>query len=246
MLLPLDELESVRKLLRMAQVHPARDHCASPLGSPAQEDVSRACLAKTVERLMRRGWLRLRPALLRLWIVFRTEPAILHKGPVVRIAGKHDFKASGAQAAVPRTKRKSSASHSGRRGAYRPVCPADLIEVCLHLERDAAISGRCNPRGQIGGIITGDERQRKPQSWNHVAERFDLKRDIRFETRVTAAIFDEAAKRWTTHTDRGDKVRAQFCVIAHSVSCYSALNRPWYCLSLTCSIQSTTLPSSFS
>src|SRR5450755_2800406 len=27
---------------------------------------------------------------------------------------------------------------------------------------------------------------------NHVADRFDLKRDIQFETRVTAALFDEA------------------------------------------------------
>ena len=31
---------------------------------------------------------------------------------------------------------------------------------------------------------------------NHVAERFDLVRDIRFDTRVTAATFDEAANQW--------------------------------------------------
>jgi hypothetical protein len=31
---------------------------------------------------------------------------------------------------------------------------------------------------------------------NHVAERFDLKRDTQFETRVTAAAFDEAVNRW--------------------------------------------------
>ena len=30
---------------------------------------------------------------------------------------------------------------------------------------------------------------------NHVADRFDLRTDIQFETRVTAATFDEAAKR---------------------------------------------------
>jgi cation diffusion facilitator CzcD-associated flavoprotein CzcO len=31
---------------------------------------------------------------------------------------------------------------------------------------------------------------------NHVADRFDLRRDIRFDTRVTAARFDEAEGRW--------------------------------------------------
>ena len=32
---------------------------------------------------------------------------------------------------------------------------------------------------------------------NHVADRFDLRRDIQLETRVTAAVFDEATSRWT-------------------------------------------------
>jgi len=49
---------------------------------------------------------------------------------------------------------------------------------------------------------------------NHVADRFDLKRDIRFETRVTSAIFDEASGRWTIKTDRGDEIRARYCVMA--------------------------------
>src|SRR3954451_7508128 len=31
---------------------------------------------------------------------------------------------------------------------------------------------------------------------NFVADRLDLKRDMRFETRVTEAVFDEAAHRW--------------------------------------------------
>ena len=31
---------------------------------------------------------------------------------------------------------------------------------------------------------------------NHVADRFDLRRDIQFDTRVTAAAFDEATSRW--------------------------------------------------
>src|SRR5438094_316877 len=38
---------------------------------------------------------------------------------------------------------------------------------------------------------------------NHVADRFDLRRDIQLETRVTSAVFDEEADRWTVETDRG-------------------------------------------
>src|ERR1700712_3402321 len=49
---------------------------------------------------------------------------------------------------------------------------------------------------------------------NHVADRLDLRRDIRFDTRVTAARFDAAAARWVVRTDRGDAVSARFCVMA--------------------------------
>ena len=41
---------------------------------------------------------------------------------------------------------------------------------------------------------------------NHVADRFDLRRDIVFDTRVIAATFDEGEKCWRIETDRGDKV----------------------------------------
>jgi cyclohexanone monooxygenase len=59
---------------------------------------------------------------------------------------------------------------------------------------------------------------------NHVADRFDLRRDIVFNTRVTSATFDETAKRWRIETDRGDQVTAQFCIMA--VGCLSATNHP--------------------
>lgn len=48
----------------------------------------------------------------------------------------------------------------------------------------------------------------------HVAERFDLRRDIRFQTRVTSARFDEKAACWSIVTDRGDQVTARWCVSA--------------------------------
>jgi len=59
---------------------------------------------------------------------------------------------------------------------------------------------------------------------NHVADRFDLRRDIQFETRVTSAIFDEAARRWTVRTDRGDEVSSAFCIMA--TGCLSDLQVP--------------------
>jgi cyclohexanone monooxygenase len=55
---------------------------------------------------------------------------------------------------------------------------------------------------------------------NHVADRFDLRRDIRFETRVTSAVFDEAAHRWTVTTDKDDRISARYCVMA--TGCLSA------------------------
>jgi cyclohexanone monooxygenase len=57
---------------------------------------------------------------------------------------------------------------------------------------------------------------------NHVADRFDLRRHILFDTRVTAATFDEQAKCWRIETDRGDRVSAKFCIMA--VGCLSAAN----------------------
>jgi cyclohexanone monooxygenase len=49
---------------------------------------------------------------------------------------------------------------------------------------------------------------------NHVADRFDLRRDIQFNTRVTQAHFDRTAHRWAVRTDRGDVVSARHCVMA--------------------------------
>src|SRR5918994_4347037 len=59
---------------------------------------------------------------------------------------------------------------------------------------------------------------------NHVAERFDLKKDIQFKTRVTAASFDEAVGRWRIATSDGAEVSASFCVMA--TGCLSSPNRP--------------------
>ncbi|MBL6752168.1 MAG: NAD(P)/FAD-dependent oxidoreductase [Nevskia sp.] len=55
---------------------------------------------------------------------------------------------------------------------------------------------------------------------NYVTDRFDLRKDIQFRTRVTSAAFDEASGRWQIRTDQGDRVSATYCVMA--TGCLSA------------------------
>ena len=59
---------------------------------------------------------------------------------------------------------------------------------------------------------------------NHVADRFDLKRDIRFNTRVTSAHYDATANVWRVTTGAGEKFTAQFLITA--VGCLSSANIP--------------------
>jgi len=49
---------------------------------------------------------------------------------------------------------------------------------------------------------------------NFVADRLDLRRDIELGSRITGAVFDEAAQRWTVETSKGTRVRAQFVISA--------------------------------
>ena len=47
---------------------------------------------------------------------------------------------------------------------------------------------------------------------NHVADRFDLRRDIRFDTRVTSMVWDDAASLWQVGTDTGETFTATFVI----------------------------------
>ena len=49
---------------------------------------------------------------------------------------------------------------------------------------------------------------------NHVADRFDLRRDIEFDTRIKEASFDGATNTWTVTTDKGGTASARFCIMA--------------------------------
>ncbi len=48
----------------------------------------------------------------------------------------------------------------------------------------------------------------------HVSERFDLRRDIQFKTRVTNARFQQTTSDWRIETDQGDVSIARFCIMA--------------------------------
>ena len=49
---------------------------------------------------------------------------------------------------------------------------------------------------------------------NHVADRFDLWRDIELETEVTQARFDDAANHWLVTTGSGESIKAKYVVMA--------------------------------
>ena len=58
----------------------------------------------------------------------------------------------------------------------------------------------------------------------HVSERFDLRRNIAFNTGVTEAHFDEGSGLWQVGTDQGEKFRARFCIFA--TGCLSTARMP--------------------
>ncbi|MDB5629839.1 MAG: cyclohexanone monooxygenase [Tardiphaga sp.] len=58
----------------------------------------------------------------------------------------------------------------------------------------------------------------------HVADRFDLRKDIQFDTRVASAVFDERDNRWTVTLGDGADVRARFVILA--TSCLSNAKMP--------------------
>ncbi|CAN5603944.1 NAD(P)/FAD-dependent oxidoreductase [soil metagenome] len=58
----------------------------------------------------------------------------------------------------------------------------------------------------------------------HVADRFELRKDIRFETEVVSARYDEGRARWQVATSDGAQIDAQFFVLA--VGCLSNATMP--------------------
>ncbi len=52
---------------------------------------------------------------------------------------------------------------------------------------------------------------------NHVADRFDLRRDIRFRSRVIAAHFQDASRNWDLTLEDGRRLRSRFLITAIGV-----------------------------
>ena len=48
---------------------------------------------------------------------------------------------------------------------------------------------------------------------NHIADRYDLRPDIRLETGVAAMTFDEKTDTWVFDTETGEQLRSRFCVM---------------------------------
>ena len=59
---------------------------------------------------------------------------------------------------------------------------------------------------------------------NHVADRFDLRRDIQFNTRVHSATFDEVEDRWILEVGDGERVTGTHCIMA--TGCLLSANMP--------------------
>ena len=58
----------------------------------------------------------------------------------------------------------------------------------------------------------------------HVADRFDLRKNIILSTTVTSAHFNEKTNRWDVETDKGDRISAKFVVTGLGI--LSAPNKP--------------------
>ncbi|MEX2627975.1 MAG: NAD(P)/FAD-dependent oxidoreductase, partial [Ilumatobacteraceae bacterium] len=58
----------------------------------------------------------------------------------------------------------------------------------------------------------------------YVADRYDLRRDITFETRIVSAEWDDGASRWRVHTDGGETITCRHYVMASG--CLSVPKQP--------------------
>ena len=61
---------------------------------------------------------------------------------------------------------------------------------------------------------------------NHIAERFDLRRDIKFNTRVSAVEYQDDQNTWKLQTESGESFEAKYCVMA--TGCLSVPNKPHF------------------
>ena len=58
----------------------------------------------------------------------------------------------------------------------------------------------------------------------HVADRFNLRPDINFDTRVISAVYDEPNQCWSITTDKNQNYQSRYCIMA--TGCLSVTNTP--------------------
>ena len=71
---------------------------------------------------------------------------------------------------------------------------------------------------------TQSEQRHVLEYLDHVADRYDLRRDIQFETWITDARYDENSQSWTVESSTGDRSRARYLICA--VGALSTANMP--------------------
>ncbi|MDP1854415.1 MAG: NAD(P)/FAD-dependent oxidoreductase [Candidatus Omnitrophota bacterium] len=137
---------------------------------------------------------------------------------------------------------------AGFAGLYQLLCLRDRLGLAVRaLEAGGGVGGtwywnrypgaRCDSESHVYWYTFSPELMREWE-WserypgqaeilrylNFAADRFDLKRDIRFNTRVASAHYDEAANRWRVQTEQGETYVVKFLVTA--VGCLSTANVP--------------------
>ncbi len=95
-------------------------------------------------------------------------------------------------------------------------CDVESMEYCYQfsdeLQQEWNWSERYSPQPEILDYA------------NHVADRYDLRRDIQFDTRVASAVFHEDRGVWVLETEGGEQLSATYCVMA--TGCLSSANVP--------------------
>jgi cyclohexanone monooxygenase len=95
-------------------------------------------------------------------------------------------------------------------------CDVDAVEYGFSFSKELDDTWEWDERFATQGRIL--------EYLNHVADTFDLRRDIRFGTRVAAATWDDDSARWTVRTEAGDVYRARYTIMA--TGCLSVPKQP--------------------
>jgi len=137
---------------------------------------------------------------------------------------------------------------AGFSGMYQLLCLRDRLGLSARvLEAGGGVGGtwywnrypgaRCDSESHSYSFYFSDEllrewewTERYPEQpeilryLNFVADKFDLRRDIDFNTRVSAAKYDAVANRWHVITEAGEQLTCTYLITA--VGCLSSANVP--------------------